>query len=84
MPKLSGYATALRLFRPLAEQGDDYAQFNVGQLYVSGKGAPQDYATAASWYRKAADRERHLRAAAWRTLDIGLQSSAIASWPSTR
>ncbi len=27
------YATALREFRPLAEQGDAAAQYNLGQMY---------------------------------------------------
>ncbi len=27
------YATALREFRPLAEQGDDAAQYNLGRMY---------------------------------------------------
>jgi len=30
------YATALRLFRPLANQGDDVAQFDLGLLYNKG------------------------------------------------
>jgi TPR repeat protein len=49
------YATAMRLWRPLAEQGDALAQSNLGQMYSKGQGAPQDYAAAASWYRKAAE-----------------------------
>jgi hypothetical protein len=50
------YATALGLWRPLAEQGDADAQFRVGVLYVLGQGGvPQDLAEAAKWYRKAAD-----------------------------
>ncbi len=49
------YATALKEFRPLAEQGDADAQFSVGIMYESGKGVPQDYAEAAKWYRKAAE-----------------------------
>ncbi len=38
------YATALREFRPLAEQGDVDAQFNLGLMYSKGQGVPQDYA----------------------------------------
>ncbi len=49
------YATALKEFRPLAEQGDASAQFSVGIMYESGKGVPQDYAEAAKWYRRAAE-----------------------------
>ena len=49
------YTTALRLWRPLAEQGDASAQYNLGFIYYSGLGVPQDTAAAVSWYRKAAD-----------------------------
>ena len=49
------YATALRLWRPLAEQGGADAQFNVGQMYRRGEGVPQDYAMAMFWFQKAAD-----------------------------
>jgi hypothetical protein len=41
--------------RTRAEQGDAKAQSNLAGLYYYGKGVPQDYAAAASWYRKAAD-----------------------------
>ncbi len=40
------YATALRLWRPLAEQGEAYAQHNLGVMYRDGEGVPQDYAEA--------------------------------------
>ena len=48
------YATALHLWRPLAEQGDAIAQFNLGIVYANGQGVPQDYAAAVLWFRKAA------------------------------
>jgi uncharacterized protein len=48
------YATALRLLRPLAEQGDDVAQFDLGVMYNEGRGVPRDYVQAAKWYRRAA------------------------------
>lgn len=38
-----------------AEQGDASAQCNLGVLYGSGKGVPQDYAEAAQWFQQAAD-----------------------------
>src|SRR3990172_7650549 len=53
--ELGDYATALRLMRPLAEQGDALAQYNLGVMYENGQGVPQDYAEAVKWYRKAAD-----------------------------
>ena len=38
-----------------AEGGDAVAQVNLGFLYASGEGVPQNFAEAARWYRKAAD-----------------------------
>jgi TPR repeat protein len=49
------YATAMGLLRPLAEQGNDRAQVNLGWMYENGRGVPQDHAQAAFWYRKAAE-----------------------------
>ena len=49
------YATAIRELRPLAEQGDADAQFNLGTMYGIGLGVPQDFAKAVKWYRKAAE-----------------------------
>ena len=48
------YATALREWQPLAEQGDALAQYQVGLLYHKGRGVPQDDAQARKWYAKAA------------------------------
>ena len=44
------YAKALRLWRPLAEQGNADAQNHLDFLYESGKGVTPDYAQAAKWY----------------------------------
>jgi TPR repeat protein len=49
------YAAALRLLRPLAEQGDAGAQYSLGIMYRNGKGVPQDLGEAIKWYRRAAD-----------------------------
>ena len=49
------YATALREWRPLAEQGDTSAQSNLAIMYYNGRGVAQDYAEAVKWYRKAAE-----------------------------
>ena len=50
------YGTALREWRPLAEQGDADAQLNLGFMYDNGYGVPQDYTKAITWYRRAAER----------------------------
>ncbi len=52
------YQTALREWKPLAEQGDGLAQNNLGILYDEGHGVAQDFARAAEWYQKAAE-QRH-------------------------
>ncbi len=49
------YASALRVFRTIAEQGDANAQYNLGVMYDNGRGVPQDYAAAMSWWRRAAE-----------------------------
>jgi hypothetical protein len=51
----ANYATALKVWQPLAEQGDPAAQTYVGEIYEKGLGVPPDYAVAAQWYRRAAD-----------------------------
>ena len=48
------FALAARLYRPLAEQGDALAQYNLGVLYRKGRGVPQDDVQARQWYEKAA------------------------------
>ena len=57
------YATALRLFRSLAEQGDATAQEHLGMMYENGLGVPEDYAEAVLWFRRAAD--QGLKTAQW-------------------
>lgn len=49
------YDAALRVWRPLAEQGNAGAQLDLGFMYDNGYGVPQDYQEAIAWYRRAAD-----------------------------
>ena len=49
------YETAFKEWRPLAEQGEAEAQYNLGALYDKGLGVPQDDAKAVHWYRLAAE-----------------------------
>ena len=46
---------AVAELRAAAEQGDAVAQFNLGVMYATGEGVPQDDAEAARWYRLAAE-----------------------------
>ena len=48
------YATALKEWKPLAEEGNPRAQTNLGWIYQSGTGVPQDYKEAVRLYKLAA------------------------------
>ena len=56
--KRGDYATALKEWRPLAEQGSTAAQYNLGQMYRQGEGVSKNYKEAAKWFRKAAEQGR--------------------------
>ena len=45
----------LSSLREKAEQGDAYAQFNLGIMYAKGQGVPQDDKEAVRWVRAAAE-----------------------------
>ena len=49
------FATALKEWKPLAEEGNAAAQNNLGLMYHNGWGVPQDYKEAARLYRLAAE-----------------------------
>ena len=49
------FAVALKLARPLAEEGDARARSLMGYLYYHARGVKQDDAEALKWFRLAAD-----------------------------
>ena len=53
--KQGDYVTTLSLWRPLAEDGVSYAQYNIGLMYAKGLGVKKSNAIAAVWYRRAAN-----------------------------
>ena len=65
--KRRDYATAVRLNRPLAEQGNANAQYNLGTFYDNGLGVPQDKVRAYMWFSLSATQGRE-GAAAFRDL----------------
>jgi TPR repeat protein len=57
---VSGVASAqtsadIAALRVEANAGDANAQYNLGVMYETGHGVPEDYAQAVSWFRQAAD-----------------------------
>jgi len=65
--KRRDYATAVRLIRPLAEQGDATAQYTLGVFYDNGLGVPQDHIRSYMWFDLSATQGRD-GAAAFRDL----------------
>ena len=51
------YATDLREWIPLAEQGDLAAQFKLANMYRKGLGVIQDYETALKWFILSSEQE---------------------------
>ena len=51
----ANYASAARIFIPLAEAGNPVAQAHLGFMFETGRGVPQNYTEAAMWFRRAAE-----------------------------
>ena len=49
------YPQAVEILKPLAHEGDPYAQFAIAVMYDDGLGLPQDFSRAISWYTRAAE-----------------------------
>ena len=48
------YAAALRIFQPLAREGDQYAQYTLGVMHAMGQGVTRDDKKAVKFYVKSA------------------------------
>ena len=53
--KKGDYKTAFNEWKPLAEQAEAEAQYNLGVMYTNGRGVLKDDKQAVKWYRKAAE-----------------------------
>jgi hypothetical protein len=69
------YATAFKLWLPLAEQGSARAQLNIARMYERGEWVAQDQAMADEWYRRAA--EQGARDAAMPTPNIDRAATVV-------
>ena len=89
------FATALRIWRPLAQGGDATAQGNLGFMYYNGQGVPQDYVQAHKWFnlsaarstsadpRNKAVRNRDIAAAKMTAAQIGEAQRLAREWKPT-
>ena len=59
------FATALREWTPLAEQGNVGAQYLLGVMYRKGLGVPQDNMTAVKWYHLLPNRGIPMPSTIW-------------------
>ncbi len=50
--KKGDFKTAMKLWRPMAEQGDTDAQYILGVMYDRGDGVPEDDKQAVKWFRQ--------------------------------
>ena len=50
------YMEAVKWYRMAAEQGEAWAQSNLGLMYANGRGVAQDYIEAHKWFNLAASR----------------------------
>jgi uncharacterized protein len=53
--KAGNYELALKIWRPLAEQGDGVAQLRLSVMYAEGQGVPKDDAESLKWGQLAAE-----------------------------
>ena len=53
--KADDFATALREWTPLAEQGNADAQFELGSMYLEGQGVERNESEAVNFYRLSAE-----------------------------
>ena len=59
--QIGDYATAIIEWKPLVEEGNAIAQYNLGLIYDEGLGVPQDYKEAVRLYTLAA-KQGHAKA----------------------
>ena len=54
-PAPAAAAAEVSRYQQRAEQGDAFAQYQLGRVYARGDGVPQDFQEALRWYRRAAE-----------------------------
>ena len=79
------YAKLARKIIPMAEKGNIKAQFQLGVLFLNGKGVQKDYKQAANWFSKAAlngdvNSQYYLGAMYSRGLGVSKNYDVAAAW----
>ena len=82
--KRGDYAQALKIWRPLAAEGNSFSQIALGFMYVHGLGVMRNYQEAVKWYRVAAAQRESGADAFWRdfpSAQRGFLKSSCRSMP---
>ena len=58
--KKGDFSTAHRIFSPLADKGDAWAQAMLGVMYFNGEGVPKNNEVALGWFHRSAEQENML------------------------
>ena len=73
------YKTAMKLLRPMAEEGNTFAQFTIGKMYTYGEGVPKDPAKGMVFIRAAA--EKGLAIAQLHMAKLSLEGTGVPKSP---
>ncbi len=76
---------AYQWYRKSAENGDVYAQNNLGWMYYNGNGVDKDYTEAVKWFRKAADQgsayaQNYLGSMYWNGYGVDKDYTQAVKW----
>ena len=83
--QVGDYATALQMFKLLADNNDRLAQFYLGQMHSHGEGTGKDQPVAVAWYRRAAEQghtlaQNHLAWAYHEGVGIEKNATEAVEW----
>jgi TPR repeat protein len=76
--KRGDYATAMRILRPLADQGNGMAETIVGSMYYFNHGVPLDWVSAYMWFSLATANGNSLGASFLKQMTLTMTQREIA------
>ncbi len=53
--QVGDFKAAIAIWTPLAKQGNLWAQYDLGYIYLNGKGVPENYKAAKKWFTLSAE-----------------------------
>lgn len=81
------YAVAMRLWQPMADQGDSDAQYGLGLMYDKGRGVTQNFVLAHMWFdlsaaqgNQSAAKDRDLAARRMSAVQVAEAQKLAREW----